>query len=239
MTLAVHRLNAGRVSALVLVGMMAGSTPSALAAPMRGADGLHVGTERDASPPPPSAAEQPTDSWELVLPAVPVGGRVRLTLADGAVLESRLVEARPDAVVVDDKRVVEGRFITSGTMMRFSRADVTRVAMVNPPTNYTADRPNPAVVRFLVASWGVRQKVDLQTITAERIRARVVSIEQGGFTIVGKTTATRIAYHEVLRLRKQRMGLGKKIAIGAALFVGGTAAIAVIAGINAGCFPGC
>lgn len=76
-----------------------------------------------------------------MLPVTAAGARLLLTLAAGAVLEGRLVEVRPDAVVMEDNRVRQGRF-SSPTPLRealtFARADVTLVSRVHPPTNYTA-----------------------------------------------------------------------------------------------------
>ena len=172
--------------------------------------------------PPRSAAGRATDSWDLLLPAVPAGGRIQLTLTDGVVLESRLVEATPDSVVVDDQQILKGRFTQrqpQGTLT-FTRAEVARVAMVNAPTNYASTTPNAGVVRMLVSSWGVGTKVDVQTVAAERIRARIVSIEPGVFTVVRETTASKIAYGDVLRLRQDRMRTGAKIAIGAGAVIG-------------------
>ena len=168
------------------------------------------------------AAEQAADSWDLVLPAAPAGSRLLLTMAGGAELECRLVEVRPDAVVANDCRLRKGQFATETAMreaMTFARGDVTRVAMVSPPTTYASTgRPDAAVVRFLVTSWGVGKKVDFQTTAAERVRARIVSIDPDGFRVAVGTTARQVAYADVQRLRQDRMGTGKKIGIAAAVY---------------------
>lgn len=161
-----------------------------------------------------TAADPSADSWDLVLPAAQVGARLLVTLAAGAVLECRLVDVRPDAVVVNDIRIIEGQFTAKAATREaslFARVDVTRVAMVNPPRKFASNgQPNAAVVRFLVSSWGVGKKVDLQTITAERIRARIASIEPGGFTVVNTITARRIDFAGVHQLRPDS-GRGKHI----------------------------
>ena len=168
----------------------------------------------DTPPRPAAARNQEMDSWEFDLPAASAGSQLLLTLASGGRLECRLIEAMPDAVVVNDCRVREGQVAGKGTdrdARTFSRRDVTRVAMVDPPRKFASNgQPNAAVVRFLVTSWGVGKKVDVQTITAERIRARIASIEPGGFTVVNKMTAHRIDYAGVHHLR-QDSSKGKNI----------------------------
>ena len=196
--------------ALLLIGVMAGPTaPGALAGPTR--------TQ--------SAAEQAAVSWDLVLPAAPIGTRLTLTLASGAVLECRLIEVGSDAILVDDGRVRKGQFTARTAKdgaLTFSRADVTQVSMVSPPTKYASTGPpDAAVVRFLIASWGVGKKVDLRTVEGERVRARITSIAPGGFTAVsGKTSDLAIAYSDVVQLRRGGKSTGARIAIWAAVTFG-------------------
>lgn len=184
-----------------------------------------------------SVSAQAVDSWELNLPAAPVGSQLLLTLASGGRIECRLREARSDTVVVNDCQVREGQVATRNGMQEavtFSRQDVTRVTMVNPPTKFVSNgRPNAATVRFLVTSWSVGKKVDLQTIAGDRVQGRIASIEPVGFTVVNKTAARKLEYASVQSLRQARMSVGKKIGIAAALY-GVAAAIGWLVYFNCG-----
>lgn len=72
--------------------------------------------------------------WDT-LPNVPTRTRLILTLNDGSQVRGRVVEARPDAVVLDENEVLKGQLKSAaGTPLRapltFMRADVSRVRVL-------------------------------------------------------------------------------------------------------------
>lgn len=164
------------------------------------------------------------DSWDLVLPAVAPGTRLLLTMTAGAVLDSRLVEVKPDAIVVADSQLRQGQLTTATPMqgeVTLSRADVTRVAMVRPPREYVASgRSDMALVRYLASSWGAGTKVEIRTVTAERVKGRIASTTPKALLLTTGTTDRVIAYQDVVQLRPGGMRTGTKIAIGATTAVG-------------------
>ena len=85
-------------------------------------------------------------------------------------------------------------------------------------TRYSATgAPNVDAVRKIVASLGIGKTVDVKTTSSKRLRGKIESIEQDGFTIVHglKASTDRFEYADVSQVGKAGMRTSYKVLIGA------------------------
>lgn len=192
-----------------------------------------------ASALPVAAQETPrqsTDVWDSVR-GLPPGTRVRLILHDGAEITGTVVETRLDTVVMKDNHPGRaGVRISRGSSFRgrstFTRSDVAGVSVLEVPRWYRASgATDPVAVRYVVAELGIGRKIDLtRSNGSERMRVRIRSIEQNGFTYVHgfRSAVDSIAYGDVSQMKPAGMHWAVRVAI---VYFSANLVVAVIAGI--------
>ena len=104
-------------------------------------------------------------------------------------------------------------------------------ADVEARTSSNADgAPDVVAVRQVVTALGIGKKIDLKTTSGERLRGRIQSVEQNGFTVVhgSRSTAELIAYSAVGQVKPAGMHWAVKAVL---IYLGVMAGMALFAGI--------
>lgn len=171
-----------------------------------------------------------TPEWQQLQTAAP-GTEVQVDLTNGARVRGRLIEARPDAMLLNSNELLKGAVTTApdtslrGTQV-FQRIDVAAVKIRGPrsrPSYRAAEgAPDAVAVRRVVAALGIGTTVNLRAATGGKLRARILTIEDGGFTVGrrGSTPGRQVAYGDVIELEPAGMHPGALAGVAAAAVAG-------------------